>query len=66
MAILNRIPRAFFARATLQVTRELLGTRLVHIDNGRRVAGIIVETEAYVGEEDQACHPVSRRTVPQR
>ena len=38
------------------VARELLGMRLVRLLNGVRVSGTIVETEAYRGEEDLACH----------
>jgi DNA-3-methyladenine glycosylase len=51
-----RLNRDFFDRPTLQVARELLGTRLVRLEDGDRTAGIIVETEAYIGEEDMGCH----------
>ncbi len=50
------LDRQFFSRPTLQVARELLGTRLVRLDNGERLAGVIVEAEAYIGEEDLGCH----------
>lgn len=50
------LPRAFFDRPTLLVAEQLLGMRLVRIENGRRLSGIILETEAYIGEEDQGCH----------
>ena len=56
------LPRAFFARETLGVARDLLGKRLIHEENGQRLAGLIVETEAYVGEEDQGCHCRAGRT----
>jgi len=52
----DRIERQFFAHPALQVARELLGTRLVKIENGQRLAGVIVEAEAYRGEEDLGCH----------
>jgi len=52
----NHLPRSFFARPTLDVARDLLGMRLVRIKAGRRLAGIIVETEAYRGEDDLGCH----------
>jgi len=58
----SRLPRSFFARDTVVVARELLGKRLVREINGRRVSGIIIETEAYRGEEDLACHARSGRT----
>ncbi len=52
----QRLAREFFARPALQVARDLLGARLVRLEGGRRLAGIVVETEAYSGEEDQGCH----------
>jgi DNA-3-methyladenine glycosylase len=51
-----RITRSFFQQPTLTVARCLLGTRLVKTERGRRLSGIIVETEAYIGKEDLGCH----------
>jgi DNA-3-methyladenine glycosylase len=47
------------------LAKRLLGQRLVRVmDNGERVAGLIVETEAYLGVEDKAAHSVGgRRTA---
>lgn len=59
----ERIEREFYTRNTLVVARELLGKKLVRMDNGRRLAGIIIETEAYRGEEDLACHARAGRTA---
>jgi DNA-3-methyladenine glycosylase len=58
------LPLKFYQRDTTKVARELLGKRLVHmLPNGERRDGIIVETEAYLGIEDAACHTwKSRRT----
>ena len=56
------IPREFFQKPTLWVARHLLGTRLVHRLAGQRIAGIVVETEAYIGEVDQGCHARAGRT----
>jgi len=44
------------------VARELLGCRLVRVLEGQRLSGFIVETEAYIGEEDQASHASVGRT----
>lgn len=51
-----RIPRSFFQQPTLQISRALLGVRLVKLERGRRLSGIILETEAYVGSGDLGCH----------
>jgi DNA-3-methyladenine glycosylase len=56
MTPLSRLERHFYDRPVTQVARELLGKRLVRLENGKRLAGIIVEAEAYRGEEDLACH----------
>lgn len=56
------LPPAFYARDALTVARELLGCRLVVDEGGWRRAGRIVETEAYVGEHDLACHASKGRT----
>jgi len=58
----TRLPRRFFARPTVRAARELLGCRLVRRVDGQRLSGVIVEAEAYVGEEDLACHCRHGRT----
>jgi len=58
----RKITRAFYARDTLTVARELIGMHLVHADGGTRRAGRIVETEAYQGPEDLAAHSSRGRT----
>jgi DNA-3-methyladenine glycosylase len=48
--------KLFYARDTLTVARELLGKKLVRRIDGAELSGMIVETEAYCGQTDTACH----------
>lgn len=50
------LPREFYNRPTLTVARELIGARLVRILDGQTLVGWITETEAYIGQDDLACH----------
>jgi DNA-3-methyladenine glycosylase len=60
----RRLGRKFFRRDPIVVAQELLGKRLVRIVDGQRLAGMIVETEAYLGIEDRAAHSFGgRRTL---
>lgn len=56
------LPLSFYDRDTVKVAKELLGKKLVRLmPDGRRLAGRIVETEAYIGVEDRACHAFNGR-----
>ena len=58
-----RIQRSFYERPTLTVARDLLGRVLARrTPDGTVLRGRIVEAEAYVGEEDKACHARAGRT----
>lgn len=57
-----RLARHFYERDPIKVARGLLGQRLVRVAGGQRVAGIIVETEAYLGRVDRAAHSYRGRT----
>ncbi len=54
----------FFARPCLEVAPELVGCRLVHNDSGTRLAGRIVEVEAYLGQGVDPGSHAYRRSTP--
>lgn len=56
--------RSFFMKPTATAAREMLGKYIVHIDNGLRLSGKIVETEAYIGPRDKAAHSYNWKRTP--
>lgn len=58
----NKLSREFYSRPTLQVAVELLGKILIYEIEGIRLGGRLVEVEAYIGEDDPACHACRGQT----
>jgi DNA-3-methyladenine glycosylase len=53
---MKRLDREFFNRPTVKVAQELLGKFLVRKINNKIIKARIIETEAYCGTRDLACH----------
>jgi DNA-3-methyladenine glycosylase len=56
------LPKSFYQRSAVEVARDLVGKLLVHKSAEGITAGMIVETEAYVGSMDKACHAYKGKT----
>ncbi len=50
------LPIEFYNRSALDAARKLIGKLLVRRYLGQLIGGVIIETEAYQGEEDLGCH----------
>lgn len=59
----NILPRSFYTRETLKVAKELLGCYVVRKIGRKIIRAKIIETEAYIGEDDLACHASKGRTT---
>ncbi|WP_297712924.1 DNA-3-methyladenine glycosylase [Clostridium sp.] len=55
------ISKEFYNRSALEVAQDLLGKVLVREVDGKVLKGKIVETEAYIGAIDKACHAYNGR-----
>ncbi|MFT5640440.1 MAG: DNA-3-methyladenine glycosylase [Cyclobacteriaceae bacterium] len=59
----EKLPRSFYLRPkVVQIAQDLLGKYLFTNKNGQLTVGKIVETEAYDGRCDKACHAFLKRT----
>lgn len=60
--VAKKLPQKFYFQDTVPLAKALLGKRLVRMWRGKRLSGIIVETEAYLGAIDAAAHTFKGRT----
>ena len=58
-----KIPRSFYEQNTIDVAKQLLGKYLIRKHPEGDAIGRIVETEAYIGPHDLACHASKGRTA---
>jgi DNA-3-methyladenine glycosylase len=58
-----KLTRSFYEQSTIEVAKQLLGKYLVRKHSDGELVGRIVETEAYIGPQDLACHASKGRTA---
>jgi DNA-3-methyladenine glycosylase len=62
-SLYETVPLSFFQRENVvQIARELVGLYLIQESEDGIVGGKIVETEAYCGAMDRACHAFGKKT----
>lgn len=68
MNSMKKLPREFYMRDTVKVTKDVLGKVFVHQMDGEICRARIVDVEAYLGTDDKAAHSYSgrptKRTAP--
>jgi len=62
-ASVRKLKRAFYLRPTLDIARDLIGKFLVYRHDDEYLAARLVEVEAYIGEDDPACHAAVGKTA---
>ena len=60
----KRLKRNFFTKPTLQIAQDMLGKFLIRKIGNKKLAGMIVETEAYIGPQDKASHAFNNKRTP--
>ena len=58
----NKFKRDFYSRPTLDVINDIIGKIIVYDSSKGRLSARIVEAEAYIGEDDPACHAAVGKT----
>ena len=62
----KKLPRSFYNRPTLDVAEEILGKFIVFNSPIGKLSARIVEVEAYIGQDDPACHAARGMTKRNR
>jgi DNA-3-methyladenine glycosylase len=61
-ASIIKLDRSFYLRPTLDVAHDLIGKFLVYRKGRSLLSARLVEVEAYIGEDDPACHAAPGKT----
>jgi len=60
----KKLTRQFYTGPTLKVAKELLGKYIVRKVGKKKLGGMVIETEAYIGPKDKASHAYGGKITP--
>ena len=61
-AKIDKLTRSFYSRPTLEIAPDILGKYIVYNSPLGKLSARIVEVEAYIGQNDPACHAANGKT----
>jgi len=60
----RKLTRSFYTGPTLEIAKKLLGKYIVRKHGKKKLSGMIIETEAYIGPQDKASHAHKGKMTP--
>lgn len=62
-SVSTKLPRSFYSRPTLEVLEKIIGKIIIYNSPVGKLSARIAEAEAYIGQDDPACHAAVGKAV---